>query len=466
MRLTIVGGGGFRVPLVYAAVARARERVRITEVMLTDTDSDRLAVMQRVLADLATGSGADLATGPGLTTSPPLPVRATTDLDEALRGAAIIFAALRIGGTRGRITDERIALARGVLGQETVGAGGLAYAIRTLGPMEDLARRAARLAPEAWIINFTNPAGLITEAMRTHTPRVVGICDTPIALVRRVARALEIDVDDADIGYIGLNHLGWLHILTSGGVDHLPRLLADPGLLSQIEEARTLGVEWVQTLGSIPNEYLYYYYFTREAIASITRAPATRGEFLHDQQTRFYAEAAGAAADNPRAGERPNAPAARWQAALAEREATYMAEARAAEREEEDLGGGYHEVAVDLMAGLVGEERNRMILALPNAGAIPALPPDAVIEIPCEVGAGAITQLRPAAALDLDQLGLVTAVKAAERALIDAVRAGSRAGAWRAFAAHPLVDSAAVARDLVGDYIAADELIAAALPHP
>src|SRR5699024_11668181 len=112
----------------------------------------------------------------------------------------------RVGGTRGRILDERIALPRGLLGQETIGPGGLAYAIRTLGVMEDLARRAARLAPESWIINFTNPAGLITEAMHAHNPRVVGICDTPIGLVRRVARVLEVDVGDAEIK-IGRAHV-------------------------------------------------------------------------------------------------------------------------------------------------------------------------------------------------------------------------------------------------------------------
>src|SRR5699024_7371947 len=124
-----------------------------------------------------------------------LPVRVISDLDEALSGSAVVFAAIRSGGTRGRIGDERVALARGLLGQETIGPGGLAYAIRTQGLMEDLARRVARLAPEAWIINFTNPAGLITEAMLDHHPRVVGICDTPIGLVRRVARTLQVDLE-------------------------------------------------------------------------------------------------------------------------------------------------------------------------------------------------------------------------------------------------------------------------------
>ncbi len=427
-------------PLVYSAVARARDRVPITEVALTDTDPARLEAMKRVLADM----------------NHDLPVLATPDLDEALRGAAVIFSAIRVGGTAGRITDERVALAHGLLGQETIGPGGLAYAIRTLGTMEDLARRAAELAPQAWIINFTNPAGLITEAMAHFNPRVVGICDTPIGLVRRAARVLEINIDDAEIGYIGINHLGWLRTLTIDGVDHLPRLLGDPGMLGRIEEARTLGPDWVRAMGALPNEYLYYYYFTREVVAAITGAESTRGEFLHSQQGGFYTQV----------GQHPERAAELWQTTLAEREATYMAEAREEAREEEDLGGGYHEVAVDLMAGLLAGERNRMILNVANSGAIPELPHDATIEIPCEVDATGVRQIRPATHLDLDQLALLASVKAADRLLIRAVRAGSRSMAWRAFAVHPLIDSAGVAKDLVREYINANPLIAAALPHP
>lgn len=427
-------------PLVYEAVARARERVAISEVALTDEDPARLTAMARVLRAL------DLD----------LPVITTPDLDEALRGAAVIFAAVRVGGTAGRVVDEQVALRHGLLGQETIGPGGLAYAIRTLGVMEDLAARALRLAPEAWIINFTNPAGLITEAMQAHNPRVVGICDTPIGLVRRVGRVLGIDADAADIGYIGINHLGWLRTFTVNGIDQLPRLLADRDLLARIEEARILGIDWVQTIGALPNEYLYYYTYTREAISAISEAPATRGEFLDEQQGTFYSRVARGEGD----------PGALWHETLAEREATYMAEAREDDREEEDLGGGYHEVAVDLMASLLGGERNRMILNVAGAGAIPQLPHDAVVEMPCEVDARGIHPIRPATTLELDQVALLMRVKAADRALIEAVRRGSKTLAWRAFALHPLVDSAAVARELLEDYIRGHAGVLAALPHP
>ncbi|MPV49658.1 6-phospho-beta-glucosidase [Pseudactinotalea sp. HY160] len=449
MRLTILGGGGFRVPLVYSAVTAARHRVPITEVTLHDSDPARLAAMGRVLEDYR-------GDHPGAPA-----VRLAASEVEAITGADVVFAAIRVGGTAGRVLDERVALGRGLLGQETIGAGGLAYALRTVPVMERLARLIATHAPDAWVINFTNPAGMITEAMRAHHARVVGICDTPIGLVRRVARVLDLDLGDwsgVDVGYLGLNHLGWLKHLIVDGVDRLPALLADAGLLERIEEARLLGLEWVQTLGALPNEYLYYYYFAREVTASVSGAAATRGEFLDVQQSGFYSQVA----------EHPGIAHKLWQTTLDEREATYMAEARGAdeEREEADQGGGYHEVAIDLMAALLAGERNAMILDVPGEGAIPDLPDDAVVEMPCRVDAAGVHPILPAARLGLDELGLVTAVKGADRLLIEAARTGSRSLAWRAFGSHPLVDSVAVARGLVDDYIAAQPLIARVLTNP
>ncbi|MBZ2196089.1 6-phospho-beta-glucosidase [Occultella gossypii] len=442
MRIAILGGGGFRVPLVYSALARANDRVGTTEVVLQDTDPARLRTMAAVLDGMA----ADLPHPPTVTIA--------ADLDSAVAGIDVVFSAIRVGGTHGRTVDERVALGLGLLGQETIGAGGLAYALRTVPVMDHVAARIAALAPQAWTINFTNPAGIITEVMRTHLgDRVVGICDTPIGLVRRVARTLGVDLADAVVDYVGLNHLGWLHSMRVDGVDRLPELLADDGLLASIEEARTLGPAWVRTLGAIPNEYLYYYYFAREAAARISGAERTRGEFLDAQQSAFYA----------RAGTSAGARAA-WDETLHEREATYMAEAREGEREQDDVeGGGYHEVAVDLMAALLAGERASMILDVANNGIIPTLPDDAVIEVPCRVDSSGVVPMVPLSPLSLDELGLVTAVKAADRLLIEAARTGSRDLAWRAFAVHPLVDSVDLARRLLDGYTAASPQIAAVL---
>ncbi|GGR99842.1 6-phospho-beta-glucosidase [Streptomyces aureoverticillatus] len=435
MRLVILGGGGFRVPLVYGALLGDREEGRVTEVVLHDLDGARLGAIARVLAEQA----ADVPAAPT--------VRVTTDLDEALRGADFVFSAIRVGGQEGRAADERVALAEGVLGQETVGAGGIAYGLRTVPVAVDIARRVARLAPDAWVINFTNPAGLVTEAMSRHLgDRVIGICDSPVGLGRRIARLLGAEPDRAWIDYVGLNHLGWLRGLHVDGHDLLPRLLADRVLLESFEQGRLFGADWIQSLGVIPNEYLHYYYFNRETVRAYQRAERTRGAFLRDQQARFYDEMA-----DPHAGALKA-----WEASRAEREATYMAENReaagAGERAEEDLeSGGYEKVALDLMRGIARDERTMLILNVRNRTTLAALDADAVIEVPCLVNASGAHPVS-SEPLPGHATGLVCAVKAVEREVLAAAESGSRATAVKAFALHPLVDSVSVAHRLMDGY--------------
>ncbi|WP_405621887.1 6-phospho-beta-glucosidase [Streptomyces sp. NBC_00076] len=434
MKLTILGGGGFRVPLVYGALLGDRAEGRVTHVVLHDLDSRRLSAVTRVLAEQAAGV-------------PDAPeVSATTDLDEALRGADFVFSAIRVGGLEGRANDERVALAEGVLGQETVGAGGIAYGLRTVPVAVDIARRVARLAPDAWVINFTNPAGLVTEAMSRHLgDRVIGICDSPVGLGRRIARVLGANPAEAWIDYVGLNHLGWVRGLRVAGRDELPRLLADPDLLGSFEEGKLFGVDWLRSLGAIPNEYLHYYYFNREAVRSYQQADKTRGAFLADQQARFYEEM-----------KRPDAAAlTAWDRTRAEREATYMSENRetagAGERDADDLSGGYEKVALALMRAIARDERTTLILNVRNQGTLSVLDEDAVIEVPCLVDANGAHPVAVAPLPD-HATGLVCSVKGVEREVLAAAESGSRATAVKAFALHPLVDSVNVARRLVEGY--------------
>ncbi|MFF5970926.1 6-phospho-beta-glucosidase [Streptomyces sp. NPDC012769] len=437
MKLTILGGGGFRVPLVYGALLGDHAEGRVTHVTLYDLDAGRLSAIARVLAEQ----------GAGVPDAPV--VSATTDLDEALRGADFVFSAIRVGGLAGRAADERIALAEGVLGQETVGAGGIAYGLRTLPVVTHIARRIAELAPESWVINFTNPAGMVTEAMsRILGDRVVGICDSPVGLGRRVARVLGASPDEAWIDYVGLNHLGWLRGLRVGGHDILPRLFEDDALLGSFEEGKLFGTDWLRALGAIPNEYLHYYYFNREAVRAYREAEKTRGAFLLDQQAGFYEETG-----------RPGTSAlAAWHRTLADREATYMAHNREAagvgERAEEDLeSGGYEKVALALMRAIARNERATLILNVRNRHTLSVLDADAVIEVPCFVDAAGAhpVSVEP---LPYHAVGLVTAVKAVEREALAAAESGSRETAVKAFALHPLVDSVAVARRLVEGYTA------------
>ncbi|WP_411125735.1 6-phospho-beta-glucosidase [Streptomyces sp. x-19] len=435
MRLSILGGGGFRVPLVYRALLDDPTR-SVSELTLYDTDPRRVAVISDVLAELARGR------------TQPVPVRVAETLDAALTGADFVFSAIRVGGTAGRIRDERIPLSEGVLGQETVGAGGVLYGLRTIPVALHVAERVAALAPGAWVINFTNPAGMVTEAMaQVLGERVIGICDSPVGLVRRAARAAGADPtaleDPARSGYdyVGLNHLGWLRSLTVDGTDVLPGLLGDVAALGSFEEGRLFGPEWLRVLGALPNEYLHYYYFRRETLHSVRDTAQTRGEFLDRQQGGFFDRAAAAGS--------PDAVYALWERTRLEREQTYMAHSREAtggwQRDSDDLeGGGYDRVALALMHAIAGDSGRRLILNVRNGTTVPQLAPDAIVETVCEVTAKGARPL-PCAPLREDQLGLMLQIKAVERATVAAALFKDRDAALRALALHPLVDSAAVA---------------------
>ena len=436
MKLVVLGGGGFRVPLVFGALLRDPAEQRITEVVLHDTDESRLAVIASVL-------GAQAARP----TAYPAPVvTTTTHLDRALDGADFVFSAIRVGGLHGRTVDERLPLGLGLLGQETTGAGGVGYGLRTVPVALDIAYRLRARAPQAWVINFTNPAGLVTQAMQTVLgDRVVGICDSPLGLANRAAAALGRPLGALEIDYAGLNHLGWLSALRHDGVDLLPHLLADSAALAGIEEGQLFGTDWLQAIGRLPNEYLFYYYFTRDAIAQITAAPTSRGEYLLEQQANFYT----AVADSP------SSAWTAWDSARRERNATYMQETREAtghERAEADVeGGGYEGVALALMAAIARDAPARLILNVRNGDTLPGLPADAVVEVPCRVTA---TGPSPVSVSPLvgHPLGLVQQVKAVDELVIRAAMERSRSLAVQAFALHPLVDSVTVARALLDGY--------------
>jgi 6-phospho-beta-glucosidase len=451
VKLCILGGGGFRTPFVWQALIRDTGSPRVDQVSLYDTDRSRLEVMTRILGQLATG----FPDAPKAT--------AGTDLDEAIAGSDFIFAAIRVGGLRGRQCDEHVALDLGVIGQETTGPGGLSYALRTLPVMIDIAERTRRLAPNAYFLNFTNPAGIITEALQSELgDRVLGICDTPSELGRRAAGILGFDHDRLQLDYVGLNHLGWMRRILVDGQDVLPGLLADDALLSRLEEATIFGADWLRSLGMIPNEYLHYYYDNREAVAKIIAANVTRGDFLASTQAAFYDEAA-----------RTEDVAALWRRAVDEREASYMAEAKGgvqgAPVTEHDPATdpsqlGYAGVALNVMRAISRNERSTAILNVRNRGTVAGLPYDAVVEVPNVIDANGVHPLT----VDppgLAELGLMQQVKAVEQQIIRAARSGSRRAAVTAFALHPLVDSLSVAGQLVDTYIAQIPEVAGALPN-
>ncbi len=449
MKLALLGGGGFRVPLVYRTLMADRSEGRITQLRLHDADPARLRAMHKILTAMA----ADDPEAPEIVLS--------EELAEAVRGVDFVFSAIRVGGTEGRARDEQIAHRLGILGQETTGFGGISYALRGIPVALDLARTLREVNPEAWLINFTNPAGMITEATSAILgKRVIGICDSPIGLARRALGSLEgarlvPAGTTADVGtgggavtldYAGLNHLGWLRGIHVDGQDVLPRLLERPDLIESFEEGRLFGADWVRTLGCIPNEYLHYYYYARETVQADAGAEATRGVFLQQQQSGFYDQVGSLS---------PAEAAALWERTRLQREATYMATNREAaggmERDDEDLeSGGYDRVALAIMHAIAHDRPAQLILNVPNAAgdgspAMDFLPEDAVVEVPCLVDSSGPHRL-PVSGVPDHGRGLVASVKNVERTTIRAALEGSRDLAVEALALHPLIDGVGVAR--------------------
>jgi 6-phospho-beta-glucosidase len=444
MKIALLGGGGFRVPMVYGALLKRAGRLGLDEVALYDVSETRLARIAPVLAGLERELGERLV------------VRSTTVLDEALEGADFVFCAIRPGRLEGRAVDERVPLEAGVVGQETIGPGGICLALRTVPVIVELAEAVAKRAPGAWFINFTNPAGLVTEAIREVIgDRALGICDSPRALCRRVAEALDRSPAELWFDYFGLNHLGWLRGVYDGDSDLLPGLLADVELLESFEEGKLFGADWLRSLGMIPNEYLYFHYFAADTVEALSAGAPSRGEFLLRQQADFYAGANGAT---------PEEALAAWRDARRERDRTYFAEVRAAaglaaaDDSWEDLGG-YEAEAIAVVEAIAGNEDRVLILDTANRSSLPFLDESAVVEVPCVVGrAGAI----PTAVGDVPAhaRALIETIKDVERTTIRAALEGSRSLAVRALALHPLVPSVNVARRIFSEYDERQEAIA------
>jgi 6-phospho-beta-glucosidase len=435
VKITVLGGGGFRVPMVYGALLARAGRLGLDEVALYDVDDERTTRIRPVLEGLEQEQGSRL------------PLRVAGSLEDAVEGADFVFCAIRVGKLEGRVVDERVPLDEGVVGQETTGPGGICFALRTVPVMLDLALTIAQRAPQAWFVNFTNPAGLVTEAVQEVLGgRAIGICDTPSALCRRVADALGRRPDELWFDYFGLNHLGWLRSVYDGDRDLLPDLLADDEKLDSLEEGRLFGAEWLRSLGMIPNEYLYFYYFASDTVGAIGSGLQSRAEFLLRQQAAFYESN----------GHTPAEALAAWRATRAEREETYFEEARAAAGVEghapawEDAGG-YEGEAMAVVEAIALNERCVLILDTANRSALPFLDERAVVEVPCVVGK---TGAAPTAVGEVPghARALIETIKEVERTAIRAAVSGSRQLAIEALALHPLVPSVTTARRIFDAY--------------
>ncbi len=452
MKLSVIGGGGVRAPLFVATALRRAAQLGLSEICLMDIAAEKLDLVGALAHGIARKMGS------------PVRVTTTTDARAALDGAQFVVTTIRVGGDEGRITDERIALQHGVLGQETTGPGGFAMALRSIPEVLAYAELLDAVAPGAWLFNFTNPAGLVTQALHdAGFERAIGICDSANLAQHAIAARLGVANNVLRPEVFGLNHLSWVRRIEYQGQDVLPRFLSDPDFLAQTIQ-NVFEPELVRLFGMWLNEYLYYYYYAERAVESILADERTRGEEIAALNRELLAQL------------RTLDIASDLDAALTvyyrynkRRESTYMhyAQAAAPTPGEADAqfremfldvnpeeGEGYAGVALDIMEALVTGEARYMALNVPNRGAIDGLDDADVVEVSCRVDAAG-PHPQPIGAIPESAAMLIQAVKHYERLTVQAVRNRSRRTAIMALMAHPLVLTYPRARALVDAYLTA-----------
>lgn len=431
-KVTIIGGGGIRTPLVIHGLIQAQSQLNLTEVALYDIDQERLAITAALSKEAVRQQDGEL----NITTS--------TDLAESVTGASFIIHSIRVGGIAARARDERLAIEHGIAGQETTGAGGLAMALRTIPVVLEQARVIERCAPDAWFISFTNPAGLMTQALTAHTKlRVFGICDTPSEIFHRLALALQVAPDKVQCDYFGLNHLGWVQRVLLQGCDVTARVLNDDAILRSLYSADLFDPAMIRAMGLIPSEYLFFYYEQQRALANQRAAGVSRGEEIAKLNDALFGQLQTAI----NAGQMPEA-LGLYRDYLRRRSGSYLkleAEADSAlrtgvEQAEDpfDAATGYHRIALDVMTALVSEQPRRIVLNVQNRGAIPDLADDDVVEVPCQVDWHG-PQALAVGPIPEQVRGLLLAVKVYERLTIRAAVEGAKELAQLALLTYPLI---------------------------
>ncbi|MEU0923254.1 6-phospho-beta-glucosidase [Streptomyces malaysiensis] len=411
MKLAVVGGGSTYTPELIDGFARLRDALPLEELVLVDPAADRLELVGGLARRIFAKQG-----HPGT-------ISWTDDLDAGVDGADAVLLQLRVGGQAARNQDETWPLECGCVGQETTGAGGLAKALRTVPVVLDIAERVRRRNPDAWIVDFTNPVGIVTRALLTAGHRAVGLCNVAIGFQRKFARLLGVEPGEVTLEHIGLNHLTWERSVRIGGTDGedvLPKLLAEHGgaIADDLRMPRTL----VERLGVVPSYYLRYYYQHDAVVRELRSKPSRAAEV-----------------------------------AAIERELLEMYGDPALDEKPELLGkrGGafYSEAAVDLTSSLLRDTGEVRIVNTLNQGTMPFLPDDAVIEVPASVDAQGAKPL-PVRPLEPLFAGLVANVTAYEHLALEAALKGGRERVFQALLSHPLIGQIEYAEKLTDDLIA------------
>jgi 6-phospho-beta-glucosidase len=438
VKLVLMGGGGIRAPLfVESLLRRQAGGGPITHLVLQDIQEQRLDVVFPMAKKLRDDAGS------------PLELRATTNLDAALEGADYVVTTIRAGFEKGRIQDEKIPLELGCIGQETVGPGGFAMAMRSIPSILDAAERLARTSPRAWIINFTNPAGIVTQALHdAGFSNSVGICDSANTIARDAAALYNVPLSQVQLKVFGLNHCSFAYEVSIGVEKVLARLLANDDYL-----ARFLGLyekTLLREIGALPNEYLYYYFYAQKAFEAMKCEEHTRGEQIEAMHRQFFSEAFRGGSLIP-----VQELFKLHQAILLKRHETYMnyawSETQEGHRPDEKVNTdseGYAGIALDFITARNGREPKLIVLNYKNQGAIPFFSHNDVAELSFWIEGSKITPVRPGAIHPKVQ-NLLSEVKAYENLACAGARTKSRITALHALEINPLVRSRELAEKML-----------------
>ncbi|MCH4888982.1 glycoside hydrolase [Acidaminobacter sp. JC074] len=451
MKLTLIGGGGVRSPFLAKSIALGAHLGGIKEVVFMDTDKEKLdkfGLMAKIISNKI---------------NPDLDFKITTDSIEAIKDADYIITTLRVGQDEGRVIDERIAMKYNLLGQETTGAGGFGMALRSIDVLINYCQLIKEHAKkDALVFNFTNPSGIVTQALRKKGfNNVYGICDAPSEFIKQLVAILDVDENDFSIKCFGLNHLSWFKDARVKGKDVMGELLNHDKLYTDTEMRLFEPSLVKQSNNMLLNEYLYFYYYRDKAIKSIKSAGQTRGELIKEVNQDMMKELKTVDVQN-------NFDKAFniFMSYYLIRENNYFSiesgELRPKQLQvpsvremlDADDEGGYAGVALNFIKAYHSGKSVEMVLSIPNEGAINGLEDDDVVEISCTIKKGTIIP-KHVGHVDDFQLNLIRTIKFYERNVVEAILEKSKSKAVKALTIHPLINSYDLAVKLVDEYLEA-----------
>ena len=410
MKISIVGAGSSYTPELLEEMCNRRDSLPVKEIVLYDINKERLDIMTGFCQRFAAKRDLDVK------------IRSTMSLEDAVEGADFVDTQIRVGGNEQRVIDEKIPLKYGLVGQETTGAGGMMKAFRTIPVMLEVARSMEKYAPNGWIVNYTNPTGLVTEAVTRYTnANIAGFCSGGIFPKMWAKQAMGIDYKRVQYDYVGLNHMNFISDVTIDG-----RPITQEEFEKLAAENDAVNPELTKLLGVLTSPYLQWYYQTQQKVNKVLAAPMTRGQEVQLLEKEVYAGYA-----DPNNADKP--------AALAKRG-----------------GGGYSEVAMNFVNAVYNNVDTEMVVNVPNKGAIPFLPDSAVVEIPCLINRRGMSPLHVANVPPMCW-GLIAAVKNYEQLAVEAAVEGDVTKMKWALLAHPLVREYDLVEKLVPELLEANK---------